>query len=275
MRIDSHQHFWNYDPVTHAWINSQMEVIKKDFLPSDLAPILKDSQMDGCVAVQADQSEKETDFLLQCAKENPFILGVVGWLDLCSEDIEQILESYSKYPKLKGLRHIVQDEADDHFMLRPSFLRGISKLEAHGFTYDILIYPKQLTAAVELVKMFPKQRFVLDHIAKPVIDGNIDGEWQRRIQELGSSKNVYCKVSGMVTETSWNAFDNRDFHPYLDVVFKSFATDKIMFGSDWPVCLLSAPYSRVLSILNEYLKQFSEEVQNRIMGLNAQEFYNL
>nr|WP_299174940.1 amidohydrolase family protein [uncultured Allomuricauda sp.] len=275
MRIDSHQHFWNYDPVTHAWINPQMEVIKKDFLPSNLAPILKHAQMDGCVAVQAEQSEKETDFLLQCAKENPFVLGVVGWLDLCSQDIEQKLDSYSKYPKLKGLRHIVQDEADDHFMLKPNFLRGISKLETYGFTYDILIYPKQLPAAVELVKMFPKQRFVLDHIAKPVINGNIDSKWEHRIQQLGSFKNVYCKVSGMVTETSQNAFDNEDFHPYLDIVFKSFATNRIMFGSDWPVCLLSASYPRVLSILDAYLKQFSEEVQNQVMGLNAQEFYNL
>lgn len=275
MRIDSHQHFWNYDPVTHAWINSQMEVIKKDFLPTDLHPILEDGKMDGCVAVQADQSEQETDFLLKCAKEHTFVLGVVGWLDLCSEDIGQKLDTYSKYPLLKGLRHIVQDEADDNFMLRPDFLRGMSKLEAHQLTYDILIYPKQLSAAVELVKMFPKQRFVLDHIAKPVINGSIDGEWKRSIQELGSSKNVYCKVSGMVTETSWNAFKDEDFYPYLDVVFESFTKNRIMFGSDWPVCLLSAPYSRVLSIMNEYLKQFSKEVHNQVMGLNAQEFYNL
>ncbi len=275
MRVDSHQHFWNYNPVSHAWISSEMEVIKKDFLPLDLAPLLKEGDIGGCVAVQADQSEEETEFLLQCAKEYPFILGVVGWLDLCSKDIEQKLKNYSKYPKLKGLRHIVQDEDDDYFMLRPDFLEGISKLGDFRLTYDILVYPKQLPAAIELVKMFPEQLFVLDHIAKPNINGSIDKEWKHRIAELGSFQNVYCKASGMVTETSWGAWKPQDFYPYLDIVFESFGKDRIMFGSDWPVCLLSAQYQKVLCILKKYLVQFPASTQNQIMGLNAKEFYNL
>lgn len=275
MKIDCHQHFWRYNPSSHAWIDSTMGVLKKDFLPEDLEPLLQDHGIDGCIAIQADQSDAETDSLLKCAEEHPFIKGVVGWLDLCAEDIGEKLQEYAKNPLLKGLRHVVQDEPDDYFMLRPEFQRGLSLLEKHGLTYDILIYPKHLSPALELVKLFSDQSFVLDHIAKPNINGKIDSHWEHYIGELGKRKNVYCKASGMVTEAAWGKWSKKDFIPYLDVVFDSFGAERIMFGSDWPVCLLSAEYGQVKDILIQYLTQYPKESQEQVMGLNAQKFYRI
>lgn len=275
MKIDSHQHFWRYSPSSHAWIDSTMGVLKKDFLPEDLEPLLQDHGIDGCVAVQADQSDAETDFLLKCAEEHPFIKGVVGWLDLCAEDIEEKLQLYSKNPLLKGLRHIVQDEPDDYFMLRPEFLRGISLLEKYGLTYDILIFPKHLSSALELVKLFPNQPFVVDHIAKPKINGKIEPCWEHYMNQLGQQGHVYCKASGMVTEAKWGKWSKSDFIPYLDVVFNSFGAERIMFGSDWPVCLLSAEYKQVNCILTQYLTKYPRESRKQVMGLTAQKFYKL
>jgi L-fuconolactonase len=275
MKIDSHQHFWRYNPSSHAWIDSTMGVLKKDFLPEDLEPLLQNHELDGCVAVQADQSEAETDFLLKCAEEHPFIKGVVGWLDLCAEDIEEKLQEYSKNPLLKGLRHIVQDEPDEYFMLRPEFLRGISLLEKYGLTYDILIFPKHLSSALELVKLFPNQPFVVDHIAKPKINGKIEPCWEHYMNQLGQQDHVYCKASGMVTEAKWGKWSKSDFIPYLDVVFQSFGAERIMFGSDWPVCLLSAEYKQVNCILTQYLTKYPRESRKQVMGLTAQKFYKL
>ncbi|MCR9265303.1 MAG: amidohydrolase family protein [Flavobacteriaceae bacterium] len=275
MKIDSHQHFWRYNPSSHAWIDSTMGVLKKDFLPEDLEPLLQNHELDGCVAVQADQSEAETDFLLKCAEEHPFIKGVVGWLDLCAEDIEEKLQEYSKNPLLKGLRHIVQDEPDEYFMLRPEFLRGISLLEKYGLTYDILIFPKHLSSALELVKLFPNQPFVVDHIAKPKINGKIEPCWEHYMNQLGQQDHVYCKASGMVTEAKWGKWSKSDFIPYLDVVFQSFGAERLMFGSDWPVCLLSAEYKQVNCILTQYLTKYPRESRKQVMGLTAQKFYKL
>ncbi|RYC50669.1 amidohydrolase family protein [Flagellimonas olearia] len=275
MKIDSHQHFWRYSPSSHAWIDSTMGVLKKDFLPEDLEPLLQNHELDGCVAVQTDQSEAETEFLLKCAEEHPFIKGVVGWLDLCAEDIEEKLQEYSKNPLLKGLRHIVQDEPDDYFMLRPEFLRGISLLEKYGLTYDILIFPKHLSSALELVKLFPNQPFVVDHIAKPKINGKIEPCWEHYMNQLGQQDHVYCKASGMVTEAKWGKWSKSDFIPYLDVVFNSFGAERIMFGSDWPVCLLSAEYKQVNCILTQYLTKYPRESRKQVMGLTAQKFYKL
>lgn len=275
MKIDSHQHFWRYSPSSHAWIDSTMGVLKKDFLPEDLEPLLQNHELDGCVAVQADQSEAETEFLLKCAEEHPFIKGVVGWLDLCAEDIEEKLQEYSKNPLLKGLRHIVQDEPDDYFMLRPEFLRGISLLEKYGLTYDILIFPKHLSSALELVKLFPNQPFVVDHIAKPKINGKIEPCWEHYMNQLGQQEHVYCKASGMVTEAKWGKWSKSDFIPYLDVVFNSFGAERLMFGSDWPVCLLSAEYKQVNCILTQYLTKYPRESRKQVMGLTAEKFYKL
>ncbi|MEZ4810145.1 MAG: amidohydrolase family protein [Allomuricauda sp.] len=275
MTIDSHQHFWKYQPNTHAWIDDCMGILKKDFMPMDLGPLLQKNNIDGCIAVQAEQSERETDFLMKCAKDHPFIKGVVGWLDLCANDIEDKLEAYSKHSILKGLRHIVQDEPDDFFMLRPEFQRGISLLEKYGLTYDILVYPKQLLSALILVKTFPNQPFVLDHIAKPRIDGTIDANWVQQMKELGKQGNVYCKISGLVTEATWGKWKKEEFAPYLDIVFEAFDVNRIMFGSDWPVYLLSAQYNEVLDIVQDYLLKFQKDVQKKVMGMNAISFYNL
>lgn len=274
MKIDAHQHFWKYDPVRDAWIDDSMQVIQQDFLPQDLKPILKANNFDGCVAVQADQSETETDFLLDCATENPFIKGVVGWVDLRVKNVETRLAHYSKNKLFKGLRHIVQAEAND-FMLRKDFQNGISKLERFNLSYDILIFPTQIEAAINLVNTFPNQKFVIDHIAKPYIKTAEIEEWKTKITELAKAQNVCCKVSGLVTEADLKHWKISDFTPYLDVVFHAFGIDRILYGSDWPVCLLAAEYEKQLHIVQNYFKGFSKEAQSKVFGGNAIKFYNL
>ena len=275
MTIDSHQHFWNYNPVRDRWITPEMSVLKKNFVPLELKSILSSNKIEGCVAVQADQSEIENDFLLKLASDNDFIKGVVGWIDFRSENIVEQLSHYATYKKLKGFRHMVQAEPDNHFLLRPDFMRGISALQPFGFTYDILIYPQHLPVAIEFVKKFPSQKFVIDHLAKPEIrKGNILG-WKKDIQALGALKNVHCKVSGLVTEADWQKWTDTDIKPYLDIVLEVFGVDRLMYGSDWPVCLLAASYEKQLSVITTYIKMLSVEEQNKIMGLNAINFYNL
>ncbi|MBC9798106.1 amidohydrolase family protein, partial [Sinomicrobium weinanense] len=227
--------------------------------------------MDGCVAVQADQSEEETEFLLKCAAENPFVKAVVGWVDLLSEDVSTSLARFSGNPLFRGVRHIVQAEPDD-FMLREDFRKGIGALGAFGLTYDILVYARQLPAAVDLVRRFPRQRFVLDHIAKPEISGGLDKEWTKNIRRLAESENVYCKLSGMVTETDNFTWKQEDFTPFLDTVTEAFGTNRLMFGSDWPVCLISCGYGEVLKIVKDY---FSPDELPEIMGKNAVQFYGI
>ena len=275
MTIDSHQHFWNYNPVRDRWITPEMSVLKKNFVPHELKSILSSNKIEGCVAVQADQSEIENDFLLKLASDNDFIKGVVGWIDFRSENIVEQLSHYATYKKLKGFRHMVQAEPDNHFLLRPDFMRGISALQPFGFTYDILIYPQHLPVAIEFVKKFPSQKFVIDHLAKPEIrKGNILG-WKKDIQALGALKNVHCKISGLVTEADWQKWTDTDIKPYLDIVLEVFGVDRLMYGSDWPVCLLAASYEKQLSVITTYIKMLSVEEQNKIMGLNAINFYNL
>ncbi len=274
MRIDSHQHFWKYDPIRDGWINGTMKAIQRDFLPLDLKPILKENKIDGCIAIQADQSEEETIFLLNLAEDNPFIKGVVGWVDLCANNIENRLEYFSKFKKFCGVRHIVQAEPKD-FMLRQDFQLGISKLKKFELTYDILVHASQLPEAIELVKKFPGQSFVLDHMAKPNIkDGEINS-WKSNLEVLATFQNVNCKVSGMVTEANWNNWSEDNFTPYLDVIFNAFGIDRLMFGSDWPVCLLAAKYQQQLDLVQNYIKQFSSTEKEKIIGANAVSFYNL
>ncbi|WP_341214751.1 amidohydrolase family protein [uncultured Wocania sp.] len=274
MIIDSHQHFWKYDPIRDAWIDDSMQVIRRDFLPQDLESILKANDVAGCVAVQADQSETETEFLLDCANKNPFIKGVVGWVDLKTKDVEARLAHYSEDAKLKGVRHIVQAEAND-FMLGKDFQNGISKLQQFNLTYDILIFPPQINAAIALVNKFPNQKFVIDHMAKPYIKSGEIKEWESKITELSQAPNVFCKVSGMVTEADLKYWKVSDFTPYLDVIFNTFGTDRILYGSDWPVCLLAAQYEEQLNIIQNYTKDFSTQEQLKVFGNNAVEFYNL
>lgn len=275
MTIDSHQHFWKYEPVKHDWIDDSMAVIRKDFMPSDLQKVYTDNEIDGCVAVQADQTLEETDFLLNLSKENDFIKGIVVWVDFRAENIDDVLKHYSQFEKIKGFRHVVQGEPDHNFLLRPDFLRGISKLEKYNFTYDILIFPHQLGATLEFVKKFPNQKFVIDHIAKPYIkDGFYDG-WAALMSEIGKQKNVHCKLSGMITEADFDQWSPEQIEPYMNLVLSAFGAEKIMFGSDWPVCLVAGNYNKVKEIVTNFIANLSSKEQASIMGDNAIKFYNL
>lgn len=274
-KIDAHQHFWQYDPQRHGWITDEMSVLKQDFMPPDLNNHLQQAGFDGCVAVQADQTTRETDFLLELAARYNFVKGVVGWLDIRAEDFADQLERYSDNPRLKGLRHIVQDEPDDRFLLRPDFLRGIKTLTEYELTYDILIFARHLPVAVEFAEKFPDQPFVLDHIAKPEIKAQKIDEWEQGIRELAKHPQMHCKVSGMVTEADWQHWSADDMKPYLDVVFDAFGSQRLMFGSDWPVCTLAASYQEVYGLIEDYLEEFTEEERAKILGGNAKRFYGL
>ena len=275
MVIDSHQHFWKYEPVKHSWIDDDMSVIRRNFSPSDLAKVYQENSIDGCVAVQADQTLEETDFLIDLASINNFIKGIVGWVDLRAENIENVLEKYSTDKIVKGFRHVVQGEADHNFLLRPNFSRGISLLEKHNFTYDILVFPHQLGSVLEFVKKFPHQKFVIDHIAKPYIkDGYFEG-WATMMTAIGKHENVSCKMSGMVTEADFNIWTPEQIHPYMDTALEAFGSKRILFGSDWPVCLVAGNYSKIKKLTTDFISQLSQIEQNSIMGNNAIEFYNL
>ncbi|MFH5883647.1 amidohydrolase family protein [Halalkalibaculum sp. DA3122] len=275
MKIDAHQHFWNYDPQRHGWINEEMKVLKQDFLPLHLKKEMDKVGVEGCVAVQADQTERETDFLLEQAEEHDFVKGVVGWLDIRADNLEERLNHYAEHEALKGLRHIVQDELDDRFLLQPDFLRGIKTFGDYDLTYDILIYARHLPVAVEFASKFPDQKFVLDHIAKPEIKTQEIEEWENGIRELAKHPKMYCKISGMVTEADWQHWKPEDFTPYLDVVFDAFGADRLMFGSDWPVCTLAAGYREVYELIGDYISGLSQYEQGLIMGKNAIAAYNL
>ena len=275
MIIDSHQHFWNYEPEKHLWIDDEMSVIRRDFLSDDLQKVFAENGVDACVAVQADQTTEETNFLISIAENNNFIKGVVGWVNLRSESIEDDLLKYKKYNVVKGFRHVVQGEQDNNFMLRPEFLRGIELLGKYDLCYDILIFPHQLGATLELVKKFPNQKFVIDHIAKPYIkDGFFEG-WAVMMREIAKHQNVYCKISGMITEADYKTWTPEQVHPYMKLVLESFGASRVMYGSDWPVCLVAGNYSMVKALVTDFITDLSQEEQNAIMGKNAAKFYNL
>ena len=273
MIMDAHQHFWQYDPVRDAWIDDSMKVIQRDFLPDDLKPDLDPNGVEGCVAVQADQSEAETDFLLQLAEKHDFIKAVVGWVNLRATGLDRQLEYYSSNKKLAGFRHVVQGEKDVNFLLREDFCRGISALEPYGFTYDILVFPHQLGAVLEFVRRFPNQKFVIDHLAKPYIrDGYFDG-WATLMREIAKEENVFCKISGMITEADWHHWKYEDFLPYLDQVTTSFGIERLMYGSDWPVCLVAGGYDAVIGIVRRYFDNFTTGEKAKVFGENALRFY--
>ena len=274
-RIDAHQHFWQYDPARHTWMNDEMTALKTDFLPLDLLPHLQNASLDGCMAVQADQSEDENAFLLSLAEKHDFIEGIVGWVDLCAENVEQQLDYYKQFSKMKGFRHILQDENQRDFMLRPDFLEGVAQLKKYNFTYDILIFTNQLAYTLDFIKLLPEQKFVIDHIAKPLIKEQIVGDWKDSMIQIASFKNVYCKISGLVTEADWLGWRKEDFKTYLDIVVESFGIDRIMYGSDWPVCQLAATYEEQLDIVKEYFSSFSQIEQEQFFGGNAVRFYHL
>ena len=273
--IDAHQHFWNYNPADFDWITDDMSVIRKDFLPEELQHVYQTNNIDGCVTVQVNQDEKENEMFLKYAGENNFIKGTVAWVDLMNEAIEDRLAYWQQFNKLKGFRHILQGEKDRALMLKPAFKNGISLLSKFNFTYDILIFPDQLEYALELVKLFPEQKFVIDHLAKPYIKSGEIAQWKKDMEAFKKCENVYCKISGMVTEADWKNFSGETFKPYLDVVTTTFGTKRLMFGSDWPVCLVAASYENVLQIVKNYFSSYSSEEKNDIFCNNAIEFYGL
>jgi L-fuconolactonase len=275
MRIDAHQHFWRYDPAEYSWIDASMSAIRRDFLPADLKPELDAAGFHGSVAVQARQTPEETRWLLDLAAQSSSILGVVGWADLRSPDIRSQLKSLAQDRRMVGIRHIVQSEPDDRFLMQPDFLRGISVLEEFDLAYDILIYAKHLPVAAEFVERFPRHRFVLDHLAKPPIKtGRIDS-WADGIRRLAEFPNVYCKLSGLVTEADWQHWTPEQIVPFLDVAFEAFGPDRLMIGSDWPVCLVAASYTRTIEVVKTYLLRLNPTSREAVLGGNAQRFWRL
>jgi L-fuconolactonase len=275
MNIDAHQHFWKYNAARDTWITDPMQSIRRDFLPNDLAPELKANGIDAVISVQADSSENETRFLVDLAERDARIAGVVGWVDLQSPQLEERLKFFSKFPKLRGFRHVAQAETDDRFLVQPDFTRGIGRLREFGFTYDILVLPRQLPAAIELVAMFPEQPFVIDHLGKPDVRTRTSPRWPEKIKRLACNPNVYCKISGLVTEADWYRWKPVDFAPYLDAAFEAFGPDRLMFGSDWPVCLVAATYAQVKNALEEYVGKNASAERGKIFGGNAERFYGL
>jgi len=275
MRIDAHQHFWHYNPIEHTWMSDAMGILKHDYLPEDLHPLLTSLGFDGSIAVQARQSLEETRWLLELADRHDSIKGVVGWLDLRSPQLPNQLEEFARHPKLVGVRHVLQDEPDDGFMLQSEFRGGIGQLQEYSLAYDLLLFPKHLPFASTLVAEFPDQQFILDHIAKPEIANGQISQWAEDIGRLATYHNVACKLSGMVTEAKWNQWQPSDFHLYLDVVFEAFGPDRLMIGSDWPVCLLSGNYESAVQIVTDYLQQFSADIQAAVLGGNCARLYRI
>jgi len=275
MRIDSHQHFWRYTPADYGWIDDSMPGLRRDFLPADLAPLLRAAGFDACVAVQATHTLEETRWLLELADRHAFIAGVVGWVDLQSPKARTQLETFAGRRKLVGIRHVVQAEPDDRFLLRPEFGRGVALLEDSGLAYDILIYPHHLPAAAEFAAAFPRHRFVLDHLAKPEIKKGDIKAWGRDLRTLAKQPHVMAKLSGLVTEADWRAWTPAQVRPYLDVAFDAFGPDRLMIGSDWPVCTVAADYARVMGLVLEYMRDRPAAERDAVLGGNAQRFWRL
>ena len=274
MIIDSHQHFWKYSPQTHSWVSDDMSVLKRDFLPDHFVEIVERQKIEGTVAVQADQSEEETKFLLSLAAQFPFIKGVVGWVDLRDDVLEKKLEGFKENIVLKGFRHIVQSEPQG-FLQNEKFINGVNKLAGHDFSYDLLIYHHQLAEALAFAQKTTNVRIVLDHIAKPSIKTGQKTRWELNLAALATFENISCKLSGMVTEANWNQWTYEQLEPFIDEVFECFGPDRIMYGSDWPVCLLAGNYEDQFSVVEKYISRLSENEKRKVLGENAKRFYNL
>ena len=273
--IDAHQHFWKYDAQEYAWISDELAPLKRDFLPEELLQLLNKEKISGAISVQARQSEKENEFLLNHAKGNPFIKGVVGWIDLRSEKVEERLSFYRNFPILKGFRHVVQDEKDPEFMLHPAFLQGIEQLIKYGYCYDILVYARQLPQVLAFLNHFPDKPFIIDHLAKPDIKQGGFTSWQADMRKIAAFPKVLIKVSGMITEADWHHWEKEDFYPYLDELVLSFEVERLCYGSDWPVCNLAGNYSLQWDIVKSYFSTFNPSDINKVMGWNTQRFYHL
>ncbi len=272
--VDSHQHFWQFDPKRDRWIDDTMQILRRDFMPEDLSPLLMENNIQGSIAVQADTSVEETAFLLSLAKKNTSILGVVGWADFCQSDVAHTLAQFSDHQALKGYRHIVQKEPQG-FLDRTDFRAGIKQLATYNYSYDLLLYPHQLEEAIRFVNAFPNQRFVVDHLAKPYIKAKEINLWKKHIKQLAAFPNVYCKLSGMVTEADWERWQYSDFVPYLDVVTDAFGTNRLLWGSDWPVCLLGGSYQKILQLVQRYFNTFSPTEKEALFYKNTLDFYHI
>lgn len=275
MIIDAHHHLWNYNPDEYGWMDESMTRLKRDYLPEDLKPELARARVQGTVVIQARQSLEETRWLLELAENYPFIKGVVGWFDLCSEAVDRQLNLFASYSKLVGVRHVIQDEPDEQFMLRNDFRAGISCLEVYDLTYDLLLYPQHLKDALKLARLFPRQRFVLDHLGKPSIREGILEPWKSDLAMLAECPNVWCKLSGMVTEADRQNWRYRDLLPYMEAALAAFGPDRIMVGSDWPVCLLAGSYGEVMKIAGEFTAYLDSTDQHKIFVQNAADCYQL
>lgn len=275
MRIDSHQHFWKYNHSDYVWMSDEHDSIKRDFLPADLLPLLIASNIDGTIAVQARQTMAETDFLLELATNHSFIKGVVGWIPFYDSDAEKYLERYAEQKNIVGFRHVIHDEPDDQFILRSDFNAGINALSRYSLCYDLLIFERHLPQSIEFADKHPNLLMVVDHIAKPSIRRDIfDQSWAANIKELGKREHVSCKLSGMVTEVDENDhWDEALLKPYFEIVLEAFGTDRLMFGSDWPVCLLKSSHTRWVETVSRLIAALSGSEQNAIMGGTAERIY--
>jgi L-fuconolactonase len=274
-KIDAHHHLWQYNAAEYGWLDDDMRALRRGFLPKDLLPELAAAGIDGTVAVQARQTMDETRWLLDMADECEAIRGVVGWAPIAGEDFPGVMEEFEHRTKLKGLRHVIQGEPDENYILRADFNSGILAMQGSGLVYDILVYERHLPQTIEFVDEYPNQIFVLDHIAKPRIGAGMMQPWADNLHELALRQNVWCKVSGMVTEADWKSWTPETLRPYLDVVVDAFGVDRLMAGSDWPVCLVATEYARWFEVLRTYFAGFSESERDAIFGGTAIEVYQL
>ncbi|HEX2475289.1 MAG TPA: amidohydrolase family protein [Lacipirellulaceae bacterium] len=275
MRIDSHHHFWRYTPTEYDWIGESMIEIRRDFLPADLKRELDRVGLDGAVSVQAGQTLEETNWLLDLADKNEFLKGVVGWVPLADANVSEILDGLADRRKLKGVRHIVQAEPNERFILRDDFNAGVQMLAEYGLAYDILIYERHLPQTIEFVDRHPNQVFVLDHLAKPRAQENLVEPWRSNIRRLAQRAHVYCKISGIVTEADWNGWTEAQLSVYLETVLDAFTPRRVMFGSDWPVCLVASSYEKWYEVVSRFCDKLSLDEQVRIFGGTATEAYRL
>ncbi len=275
MTIDAHHHLWRYTPQEYGWIDDTMQLLRRDFLPADLKSAMRSAGVDGTIAVQARQTLEETRWLLDLADENDEIRGVTGWAPIAGPEFPGVMEEFDGRAKLKALRHVIQGERDENYILREDFNSGVRALEGSGLVYEILIYERHLPQTIEFVDRHPNQLFVLDHLAKPLIAGGVKEPWAMQMRELGKRENVWCKVSGMVTEADWRAWTPETLKPYMDVAVEAFGPQRLMAGSDWPVCLVACSYERWWQVLRAYFSSFSQQEREKIFGQNAVEVYNL
>ena len=274
--VDSHQHFWQVGRFDYPWMSSDVEVLYRDYLPPALEPILKQNGVAQTVLVQASNSVEETRWMLKLADDYPFIAGVVGWVDLMSDEATRHqLEELTAHPKFKGVRHLVESEPSDDWLSQPQVLSGLRQLSRYGISYDLLVHTRHLKHVKTVAENCPELRLVIDHMAKPPVAGGEMDEWKREIREAANFPNIFCKLSGLVTEANWSEWQTEDLRPFVDYALEIFGPGRLMYGSDYPVCLLAASYERVLESFDSLLTALDDDDKSRIFGKNATQFYRL